>query len=314
LLNKIIIDYLKSKPSNKYSLSDLVQVDLGRWTMININFLSSLILQRKLFGLLGLTILNEISMFMSQTLFCSFMGCCICFHLIQVSYACECLTILNNDEWLIVTIARIVTLVIGFSSSSVVCYFKGGFCNEKFFTNEHADIEDGPVHPVFIISILIFLTIMLVCQMLLEIKQRELRFLEQEASRIAQTASLNIKAAKDRFQMDNIRNPDVRHVWTIDVDTKEDFPVGSTNENLSDARHLGFAISRLFVKSFLLFVAILVLSVFVQKVDHNRPHGSVLIFLTVWGIIIPIIIILRNKKIQNFVSDRMLKFGFSITF
>ena len=139
-----------------------------------------------------------------------------------------------------------------------------------------------------------FSSVIIVCQLVIELKRYLIVREENKAEEQAATALQQIQRATSRMMnLDQLGAP--RLAWQEPGNTSDQ---ENQNSSKTTALILALKVSRL-VSIFGILPALLtIIALTLENIDSIRPHGVMAFVTAIYGIVIPLIIIISNKKIR----------------
>jgi hypothetical protein len=136
-----------------------------------------------------------------------------------------------------------------------------------------------------------FASVIIVCQLVIELKRYLILREEKKAEEQAATALQQIQRATSRMM--NLHQLGAPRLETGNTSDQE-----NPNFNNATALTLALKISR-FVSIFGILPTLLtIIALTLENIDSIRPHGVMAFVTAIYGIVIPLIIINGNKKIR----------------
>ncbi len=163
-----------------------------------------------------------------------------------------------------------------------------------------------------------FASVIIVCQLVIETKRYLIIRKEKRADELAAAAVRQIQNATLRLDNPGFHQLGVqflpRLAWQ-DID-EDQIPTGITNlveapNSQNTTKTVALKISR-YVSIFGIFPTILsIIALSLDNIDSLRPHGVIAFMMSIYGIVIPLTLILGNKKLRTFARNPKIKVWFN---
>ena len=214
---------------------------------------------------------------------------------------------------------RLFVIILGASTGGTICYLKGGMCRPTplyhYILNEFKEENDIDSY-IQSTMLVIFVSVIITCQVAIEAKRFLIRRAERKVDDLAASAMKQVEEAVRKLK----RKPPVQLSAQLlqthsdeaaDLSSHEAVVAGSEPRNSTDSGVTGNRSSKeqtvkiaRFVSLFGIFPALLtIFNISFADMPGYRPHGSSGSFLVIYGIFIPLAIILHNSKLKSFAKS-----------
>jgi hypothetical protein len=206
------------------------------------------------------------------------------------------------SEWNDVTIIRThrcTVITVGFAAASLICLAEGGMCRptplRNYFLQDNEEETTEFKGSLLTNSVMFaFTSVIIVCQLVIELKRYLIVREEKKAEEQAATALQQIQRATSRMMnLDQLGAP--RLAWQEPGNTSDQ---ENQNSSKTTALILALKISRLVSIFGILPTLLTIIALTLENIDSMRPHGVMAFVTAIYGIVIPLIIIINNKKIR----------------
>ena len=332
LLISILVKYLNEKSLQKQQLRDQVLSDLAIISGVLVVGIAMLIVIREIIGPFHNVNIVAYIFVVLQYVYDIMLSCIVSLQLTQflsVFFAAEL------SEWredLLVLFHRIFTFVLGFFTAGLVCHFKGGMCRPTilyYYVLQEYQEDDANDAIIQLLTLVIFVAVICLCQAMIEIKRFIVRRAENKVDVLAISASKQLEEATKRFRNqkhveveDNILPGQVNvtiddisvshgstsksldgHSSKGSMSPKNYDPLTSLQTERKSSKEQAVKIARFVCLFGVLPALVTVMNLNVSNANSYKPHGATIIFLLIYGIFIPLSLILSNRKIKNFAKE-----------
>jgi hypothetical protein len=212
--------------------------------------------------------------------------------------------------------------VAGLGTGGLMCMAGGYMCRPTplrlYFLQENLGATTEYYGSVLSnLTMFAFASVIIVCQLVIEIKRYVIIRKEKRADELAAAAVRQIQNATLRLDNTGFHQLGVqflpRLAWQ---DIAEDqIPTGITNlespNSQNTSKAVALKISR-YVSIFGIFPTILsIIALSLDNIDSLRPHGAIAFMMSIYGIVIPLTLILGNKKLRKFARNPKIKVWFN---
>ena len=193
-----------------------LKVDLAITVGLLILNYSSFLTIRELTGPFKDELIVNIIMAINQSLYFTFLSCVLSLQLVQVFSVFFAPTFIEWREDLIIATHRVIIVSTGFLIGIFICYIGEGMCRptplQLYFLQETKAIAIFKQLTVTTNVLYIFVLVILVCQILIEVKKYWTDKQEMKADFIARSACRNMKEARDKLRGQAILELGVEHL------------------------------------------------------------------------------------------------------
>ena len=218
---------------------------------------------------------------------------------------------------------RLFVVILGASTGGTICYLKGGLCRPTplyhYILNEFVE-EDDIGSYIQSTMLVLFVSVIITCQVAIEVKRFRIRRAERRVDDLAASAmkqveeavrklkrkpgpvQLSVQLLQQRSEESGEAAENLSHQVTL-VGSE---PRQSNDSGVADSRsskEQAVKIAR-FVSIFGILPALVtIFNISFADMPGYRPHGSSASFLVIYGVFIPLSIILHNAKLKTFAKS-----------
>ena len=322
----IVIRYLKSKALQKQSVQDQTFIDLAIIVGLTTDTICSVMILRELIGPFQIVVLVTIIFSVAQYLYVFMLTGIVSVQLTQVSSVFFSAEMSEWGEEVLILIHRIFVLSFGFSTGSLICYNKGGMCGPTpiyYYVLKEYKEPGASQFEIQSIMLIGFMLIIALCQMVIEWKRFMMNRDQDRAANLAASASRQLEKATKQLRMEPPSELGVRFLpFRVEIawEGMSGRSIERTNRGIASnqneiqtepvnnlsTKKQAITIAR-FVCLFGLAPALVTMfNMLVSDKYGIRPHGSTGTFLSIYGVVIPSLIIFNNLKMKAFAKDFLL--------
>jgi hypothetical protein len=226
------------------------------------------------------------------------------------------------NEITIIRIHRIFVVVVGFGTGNLICLAGGAMCRptplKLYFLQEI--VGEVPTYEASLLTNLTmfaFASVIIVCQLVIETKRWLVDREEKRADDLAAAALKQIQNATSRMESLELHQIGVqflpRLAWQEVVENMHPIRMtkGLCQTSNNTTLALALKISRCVTIFGIVPTILTIVALSLENIDSMRPHGVVAFMLSVYGIVIPLIFIISNKKMRKFAKNPKIRIWFN---
>ena len=317
-LMTIIIKYLKQKAIPRQQIKDQVLSDLAFITGGTVSISAFISAVREVTGPFQSLLLVNNLFVIYQYLYGFLLSCTVSLQLVQVFNIFFTAWMSEWSDEQAILCHRIFVAVLGTASSSVLCLLKGGMCRPTALYYyllqgyQEPDEDQTQMHSIWLA---VFISVIIACQLAIEVKRCTMRLADKEADQLALKAMRQMEEATMKLTRQipaptpaelevNALPKLIKVAWQDPPTQLSNFKRSSpASQDFSTRKEQAIKVAR-FVSLYGIFPAMV--TIFNMSVSGKygyRPHASTGSFLTIYGVVIPLSIIISNPKMKAFAKS-----------
>jgi hypothetical protein len=299
----------------------LFQIDLATVTGVFNTYYTTFVIIREIVGpFYNETIVTTI-LLLHQSLFFNLLACIVSLQVFQVLSIVYAPTLSEWNDKTIIKFHRMFVLIAGLGIGGLICQAGGAMCRpapvKMYFLQENFEkAQDYKSSVLANLTLFAFATVIIVCQVVIETKRYFITKEETKAEEQAAAAFKQIQNANLRLGGQGLHQLEVQFLPILAWQEGENAAQSRiTNNEIQSSskitKALALKISR-YVTLFGILPAVLtIIALSLENINSLRPHGIMVFIMAIYGIVIPLILILSNSKLRKFAQNPKIKNWFN---
>lgn len=318
-LRAILVRYIKEKAIDQQWIRAHIKIDLCNISGGIIVAKSLIIILQELIGPFQLTEIVTSIVLVDQ---CSLNVLQLSILSLQLMQILNIFCSASVSEWsvhYVFKVHRVVVFLFGALGGCLACALGSGFCAPSpfflYLLKEDSDPNAKLEHTyVNVASSLVFMTIIFICQAIVEIKRLFADRAEKSANETAVNAAKQLEEASalqatTRSQQVSLQHLQIRSAWEENsarqVDSSETPVIVQTLEKPN--RKQAIQAARIIFLMGIVGTSVLVFATRFECLNQYRPHITVFSLCFFYGVIVPLVIIISNPRIRHFSFELIRK-------